>query len=142
MVSGIRSISVNEIDLFIPKASSGFYQQDRFIVRPDKIRDIVCEAVTNGYCKVYEHDGEFCGFLIAHVSEMPFFDRLQATILGFQSWRYGAGSALIKDFKKFVDSDPFIRMVGWQNDVCDARVDRFMRIHGFDPSTTYTYVKE
>lgn len=138
----IRSISVAELGDFIPKATAGFSKQDRFLVRYDKVEANAIEAINNGYLKVFESDGEFCGFLMAHVSEMPFFDRLQATILGFQSWKPGAGDALIKDFIEWVDNDPFIRIAGWQNDTVDNRIDRFMESHGFESSTGYVYIKE
>lgn len=138
----IRGISEDEIDALIPKATEGFYSQQNFIVRQDKVRSAVIEGITNGYCRIYEHDGEFCGFLIAHVHEMLFFDRLQATIVGIQSWKHGAGDALLKDFKEWVDSDPFIRMACWQNDTADKRIDRFMAANGFESSTGYSYIKE
>lgn len=93
--------------------SSGPYGM---VVDEAKVRATVTRAITEGYCAIAEHDGELVAYIAALITEHPYFERLQLTVVGWYSEAHGAGLAtpgfkLYRDMMKWREERPMIGAV-------------------------------
>jgi hypothetical protein len=90
-----------------------------------------------------DDDGRVVGMLAALVTDMLWFERCEAHVVGCLATKPGAGRRMLLEFKAWADQDIRIRRVLWALDHHnDPRIERLAARYGFKPdSRTLVYTK-
>jgi len=131
-----RRIRVSDVGPIADLAFESMPKDDRLRVSKEKVWRWVTMFATS-----YEHfqlaafeDGVAVAGIAAYVSEMPFYERQEATIMFCYAKVPGTGFRLLRALMRFVNESMLIRRVQWAQNTFDERIVRLARRLGFTES--------
>ena len=125
-----------DVDALASLARDGLHAAEAFPLHIDmhKIRQTICSFVQMpGHFQLAAFDqGRPVAAIAMYVSEMPFFERAEGTVMMCYSIRPGAGMQLVREMMRFVAADIRIRRVMWSmNEGADRLSAMIARRFGF-----------
>lgn len=140
-----RRITVADVEALTALALSAIPYQRTLVVNPDKVRSMVSFFATSHehfQMAAFDNDKPVAGVAML-VSEMPFHDRCEGTIVFCFSSGVGVGMRLLREMMRWVNNDFRIRRVSWaMNPGFDERMVVVARRLGFQSAhPTLMYCK-
>lgn len=86
---------------------------ENLVIDPDKVRAMALECISSAsnFAWVNEIGGEIVAAVSAFVSEMMFYERMQATVVQFYTRVPNAGLPLIRKFLEWARGRPIIKLI-------------------------------
>jgi len=99
------------------------------VISKDKVYAMAVECISsaNHFVWVAEKDGRIVGAVSAIVHPIMFYEKKQATVVQFYTTEPGEGIKLIREFMKWVERRPVIKMVCFTLELnSDPRIQKLL----------------